>query len=141
MPAKVPTELIETWEAQHNFGHIFNDCVPISVEESPTVFCPNTTDFNVNAILAHIRQQRQYEHKLFPGPYHLEVCPTSACSIACHFCSYTIRNESGQSVPLAALLNTLDDAEALGVVGTYFSGGGDPLVYRDICPVVERAAD
>jgi MoaA/NifB/PqqE/SkfB family radical SAM enzyme len=105
--------------------------------ESPTTFCENTTDFGVSAILAHLR------YGLLGLPrclWHLEVCPTSACPIECWFCSYTDRNQSGTSIPFAALERVLADAERLGAVGTYFSGGGDPLAAKEIAQAIERAA-
>jgi MoaA/NifB/PqqE/SkfB family radical SAM enzyme len=105
--------------------------------ESPTTFCENTTDFGVSAILAHLRYLLL---GLLRCLWHLELCPTSACPIECWFCSYTDRNQRGTSIPFAALERVLADAERLGAVGVYFSGGGDPLAAKEIAQAIERAA-
>jgi MoaA/NifB/PqqE/SkfB family radical SAM enzyme len=105
--------------------------------ESPTTFCESTTDFGVSAIVAHLRYLLA---GLLRCLWHLELCPTSACPIDCWFCSYTDRNQRGTSIPFAALERVLTDAERLGAIGTYFSGGGDPLAAKEIVQTIEQAA-
>lgn len=141
MPTSVPVELKEALVLQQATIEGRTPSVVGQAGESPTTFCSNTTDFRVNATFAHIRNDRRLAAGLGPAPYHLEICPTAACPLTCKFCSYTMRNQSGQSLRLGNLLRLLDDAELMKVVGIYLSGGGDPLAYRDICTVIERAAE
>jgi MoaA/NifB/PqqE/SkfB family radical SAM enzyme len=106
-------------------------------QESPTILGEGTTDFGVSAIVAHLRYLLQGFRRCL---WHLEVCPTSACPIECSFCSYTDRNQGGTSIPFRSVGRVLRDAERLGVVGTYFSGGGDPLAAKEIAEAIEQAA-
>jgi sulfatase maturation enzyme AslB (radical SAM superfamily) len=104
--------------------------------KSPTTFCEKTTDFGITAILAHLRH-------LLSGwlLWHLEICPTAACPIECSFCSYTERNQEGSSIPWPTLQRLIEDAKALKTMGVYFSGGGDPLAYKEIAQAMELAAE
>jgi MoaA/NifB/PqqE/SkfB family radical SAM enzyme len=143
MPAKVPPELCRYLQAQKpspaGDGSFPNGNASV---ESPTVFCANTTDFSTNAILAHIRQTHECTERTFPTKlYHLEICPTAVCQIACTFCSYETRNLAGNRLPLQILKQVLEDARYLQVVGCYWSGGGDPLAAKAIDSLVGESSE
>lgn len=119
--------------------HLETSSPPLNGEanrKSPTTFCEKTTDFGVAAVLAHLR------HLLFGWLlWHLEICPTAACPIECEFCSYTERNKEGARIPWPTVRRLIEDAKVLKTKGVYFSGGGDPLAYKEIAGAMELAAE
>lgn len=111
--------------------------------EAPTVYDSNTTDVGITAILAYLRQThgKRGRHGLPRAPWHLEICPTAICQVHCIFCSYEIRNRIGRTLKPETIEEVLADARELGVVGCYWSGGGDPLAAPEIDRLIEKSAE
>ncbi|MFD8722471.1 radical SAM protein [Streptomyces sp. NPDC059629] len=67
-----------------------------------------------------------------PAPWSLELYPTMACSIACHFCYAQNRNEEYgfTSMPVEMMDRLHRSIESMGVRGVQYCGGGEPLQWR-----------
>lgn len=91
-------------------------------------------------------------HDPLPAPRTVEIEPTLVCSARCHFCSYeadiekfraeirgrpALRNGLPRDVVLA-VLDALRDGGT--TAGTFWSGGGEPLVWPHLLEAVARAA-
>ncbi len=109
---------------------------------SPTFFDPNTTNMELTGVMAYLRQSNGPQGPLgLPrAPYHLEICPTNRCQIDCRHCSYEQRNRAGLHLDPVLLNQLLEDAREMGVVGLYWSGGGDPLAAKNIDHLVAKSA-
>jgi MoaA/NifB/PqqE/SkfB family radical SAM enzyme len=74
-----------------------------------------------------------------PDPQHLYLTLTAACNLRCKGCRYGRDFMPGQQLPLQMVREVLDDAKAMQfeVVRLY---GGEPLVHKDIVPIVEHCS-
>jgi PqqA peptide cyclase len=74
-----------------------------------------------------------------PRPYTLIAELTHRCPLACPYCSNPLALvERREELSTETWMRVLEEAEALGVVQVHFTGG-EPLVRRDLEPMVERA--
>jgi len=111
-------------------------------------------DFKSRAAL--VRQIKEElglaEFEPLPSPWTFEIEPTLNCNALCHFCSYEEdiakfkmlqRENRGQEFGLSkdTVMNLLAALEAGGTTaGTFWSGGGDPLVWSHIVEAIKYAA-
>ncbi len=79
------------------------------------------------------------------APVHVRVKPINRCNHACWYCAYRadglqLGNEMDEHDRLdrTQLLDLADDLIAIGVRAVTFSGGGEPLLHRDLPEVVRR---
>lgn len=116
-------------------------------------------EFGDRAIIVNERKRNLGidEDKPLPAPHTLEIEPTLLCNARCHFCSYEadieLFKKEQRALPLASpqkrnfglpldkVLHVLDCVEEAGTTeGTFWSGGGDPLVWPSINRAVKYAA-
>lgn len=98
-------------------------------------------------------------NKLTP-PIYVRIKPINRCSHACHWCVYsdgTLRPKDrpdkhlqagmhGQmkeqdTMPTLKALELVEDLSVLGTKAITFSGGGEPLLHRDIAEIMHRTLD
>jgi MoaA/NifB/PqqE/SkfB family radical SAM enzyme len=72
------------------------------------------------------------EVSIRPAPWSLEVYPTMACSIACHFCYAQERNADYHFANMTTeMMDRLHASIArMGIRGVQYCGGGEPLQWK-----------
>ncbi len=114
-------------------------------------------DYDFGPRAALVRQTKEDlglgELEALSSPWTVEIEPTLNCNAFCHFCSYEAdiakfrleaRQSNGKEYGLTrgTVFNLLDALEEGGTTeGTYWSGGGDPLVWPHIVDGVKRASE
>ena len=106
---------------------------------------------------------RSFHEGKITAPIYVRVKPINVCNHACSWCVYKAdRKQSARSnapegklmpsiksnmhldmvekdiIPTAKMLEVLDDFKAMGVRAATFSGGGEPLLHRDIETFMQR---
>jgi MoaA/NifB/PqqE/SkfB family radical SAM enzyme len=72
-----------------------------------------------------------------PGTRELDL--TDRCNVACYFCNQQdLRTKD--SIPLPKLTDLIDELAEGGLKSVRLSGGGDPLVHRDVLNVLDYLA-
>lgn len=80
------------------------------------------------------------------APLYVRIKPINLCGDHCFWCVYHAPEKSEMhqemqvrdSIALPKLLEIIDDLAAIGVRAITYSGGGEPLLHRDIVPVMQR---
>jgi MoaA/NifB/PqqE/SkfB family radical SAM enzyme len=87
------------------------------------------------------------------APIYVRIKPTNRCSHNCSWCAYASgsnrlseENITGMhddihhqdQIPFTKMREVLDDLKEMGVKAVTYSGGGEPLMYPDICETMER---
>lgn len=84
------------------------------------------------------------ENEKILAPVHIRIKPTNACNHKCNYCAY--RNDSlqlGQNmaikdyIPEKKMMEVINDIIDMKVQAVTFSGGGEPLFYKHLLPVVK----
>lgn len=85
-----------------------------------------------------------------PYPVHVEIDPTSRCNQDCLRCSYKqeidgardyIIQDQQETIPLERFLSLVDEFSEMGIRAVTLSGGGEPLVYKNIDRVIQGLFD
>ncbi len=65
-------------------------------------------------------------------PITAHIAPTTRCPHRCHFCTYgqATAKSGAVDMPYDLVQKTLDELADVGVKGVIFTGGGEPLLYR-----------
>jgi len=78
-------------------------------------------------------------------PVHVRIKPINRCNHNCWYCAYRVDNLAlGENMNLADRIPTdkmfeiVDDLVEMGVKAVTFSGGGEPLLYKELPEVVRR---
>lgn len=71
-------------------------------------------------------------------PITFQLCPTGVCDFNCPFCSVGCRDKS-LSIPFKDIKKGLKDFRKLGAKALEITGGGNPLLYREINDVIHLA--
>lgn len=74
------------------------------------------------------------------SPFHLELYPSNRCNANCFFCS-TRHHRHAQVMPWPLLEKTLTEAAAANLRSVRLAGGGEPLVYSEIDPLLDFLAE
>ncbi len=92
------------------------------------------------------------------APIYVRVKPTNLCNHNCFFCVYASgyrREETANVVnsgmhedidhsdviPTEKMMEILEDFRDIGVRAVTYSGGGEPLMHRDIVPIMRRTLE
>jgi len=71
------------------------------------------------------------------GPVHAELDLTDRCNVACYFCNQQdVRTK--QQIPLARAVSLIDELVEGGLKSVRLSGGGDPLVHREMPQILDH---
>jgi len=104
---------------------------------------------------------QSFRDGVIAAPIYVRIKPINRCNQDCHFCCYaqswrrtdsqttavehvvsgmhTDMNEA-DTLPTAKAFELLDDLKEMGVKAVTFSGGGEPLLHKDIVPLMQRVA-
>ncbi|HSU68796.1 MAG TPA: radical SAM protein, partial [Tepidisphaeraceae bacterium] len=106
---------------------------------------------------------RSFQEGKITAPLYVRLKPINVCNHACSWCVYkadrkqSARNNAAEgalmpsiksnmhldmvekdTIPTAKMLEVLDDFKAMGIRAVTFSGGGEPLLHRDIETFMQR---
>lgn len=88
------------------------------------------------------------EKKGVAAPVHVRIKPINLCNHNCWYCAYRADNlqlgedmKPDDRIPTNKLLEIADDLVSMGVRAVTFSGGGEPLLYKELPAVVRRLAE
>lgn len=98
---------------------------------------------------------KSFQDGVIAPPIYVRVKPYNACNHGCWWCVYSTgfrpldkdnHIQSGMhsdmkladQIPFAKMREILDDFKEMGVKAVTYSGGGEPLMYPDICATMER---
>lgn len=94
------------------------------------------------------RQTKRLEALLNDGPMapaHVRIKPINRCNHNCWYCAYRSDQlalgedmDLGDRIPADKMFAIADDIVAMGVEAVTFSGGGEPLLYKELPEVIER---
>lgn len=96
-----------------------------------------------------------FKKNIITPPIYVRIKPTNLCNHGCFFCVYStgFRPKDKENhvitgmhsdikekdtIPTLKLMETLDDLKELGVKAITYSGGGEPLLYKDIVNVMQK---
>ena len=78
------------------------------------------------------------------APVHVRIKPLNRCNHDCWYCAYRAGSlqlgeqmDEGDRLPADQLRGIARDLVAMGVAAVTFSGGGEPLLYRELPEIVE----
>ncbi|MFW9882183.1 MAG: radical SAM protein [Candidatus Thorarchaeota archaeon] len=71
-------------------------------------------------------------------PIHIQLIPTNACNLNCSFCSCTDRDKK-RKLELEQVVKILDTCSKYGTKAITVTGGGEPLMYKDINELIDYA--
>lgn len=81
------------------------------------------------------------------APVHVRIKPINRCNHNCWYCAYRVDNLAlgedmnlDDRIPTDAMFGIVDDLVDMGVQAVTFSGGGEPLLYKELPEVVRRLA-
>lgn len=73
------------------------------------------------------------------GPVHVELDVTDRCNVACYFCNQMdVRTK--EQLPLEHVRRLVDELAEGGLKSVRLSGGGDPLMHREIGAILDHLA-
>jgi len=79
-------------------------------------------------------------------PVYIRLKPTNVCNHSCWYCGYQANPnmsmgdiiDTRDSIPFEKMMELCDDFISMGVRAVTFSGGGEPLIYRNIEKVFDK---
>lgn len=81
-------------------------------------------------VLKRLKKWEKGEHV---GPYSIQLNPTNRCNLECRFCWQRTNNEINfDEVSDERYLDLIDEAKALGVEIVEITGGGEPLIRKEL---------
>lgn len=94
------------------------------------------------------------------SPIYVRIKPINLCNHGCFFCVYSTgfrKTDGGDEehiisgmhedmneadvIPTAKMYEIIDDLASIGTKAITFSGGGEPLMHKDIVPIMQRTLD
>lgn len=79
------------------------------------------------------------------APTHVRIKPINRCNHRCWYCAYredalSLGEEMnlGDRLPTQKMFEIVDDVVAMGVKAVTFSGGGEPLLYKELPEAIKR---
>jgi Fe-coproporphyrin III synthase len=82
------------------------------------------------------------------APVHIRIKPINRCNHNCWYCAYRVSNlhlgeeiDYKDTIPEAKMFEIVDDVIDMGVKAVTFSGGGEPLLYKQLPEVVRRLSE
>jgi len=104
----------------------FNGLLGAEQEKRMTSFGWNELQDEKQVLLRNIR-----DNEIHGGPFHAELDITNRCNAKCFFCNQGDLI-TGKELPIEKIRSLIDTLADRGLRSVRLSGGGDPLVHRDI---------
>jgi MoaA/NifB/PqqE/SkfB family radical SAM enzyme len=98
-----------------------------------------TTDrFRIDShkLMYHPRRIADWREKKTTYPIYVEISPSGTCNHRCVFCSVDFMQYRRQVWDSGLLRERLSEMGGLGVKSAMFAGEGEPLLHRDIGPII-----
>lgn len=111
-------------------------------------------------IFAFPEKVQSFRDNVLTAPIYVRIKPINRCNHACHWCVYsdgTLRPKDRPDkhlqagmhetmreqdiMPTEAALGLIDDLADIGTKAVTFSGGGEPLLHKDIASIMQRTLD
>ncbi len=103
--------------------------------------------YNTNKFFAFPNHIETLRNKAITPPVHIRIKPINACNHSCWFCAYRAEDlDLGEDMkltdklPQETMTDLVTDIIELGVKAVTFSGGGEPLLYKNLDKHIERLA-
>ena len=85
---------------------------------------------------------------IITAPIYIRIKPTNRCCHNCYFCvynySFSKMHDSMKKIdeiPVDKMMEILEDLESIGVKAITYSGGGEPLIHKDIIQILKKTLD
>ncbi|MDE2020334.1 MAG: radical SAM protein [Patescibacteria group bacterium] len=109
-------------------------------------------------IVAFPEKLRSFAEGKISAPIYVRVKPINLCDHSCFFCCYSTGFRKGDRdnhihsgmhedmherdvMPTSKMMEVLEDFRDIGVKAVTYSGGGEPLLHRDIVEIMQRTLD
>jgi organic radical activating enzyme len=96
-----------------------------------------------NSIPVKIFKNRMLVDDLNDGyipPIHVQLIPTNKCNLNCSFCSCKKRNKT-EELTLKQIETLCRDLKKMGCEAATITGGGEPLMHKDISGILQCLSD
>jgi MoaA/NifB/PqqE/SkfB family radical SAM enzyme len=107
----------------------------------------NSNIFGANKIFCHLDKisglKGDNDTKINTGPISVEIHPSTFCNHACPGCVYgtpKLSKNLKHNFDYSLFNKLIEDLIDLKVKGINFSGGGEPLIHKDIEGMIEKSA-
>ena len=109
-------------------------------------------------IVAFPEKLKSFAEGKITAPIYVRVKPINLCDHSCFFCAYSTGFRKGDRenhiqsgmhedmherdvMPTEKMMEILEDFRDIGVKAVTYSGGGEPLLHRDIVEIMRRTLD
>jgi len=82
------------------------------------------------------------------APIYIKIKPTNRCCHNCFFCIYNYSfskmhetTDRIDEIPIKKMLEILDDLKEIGVKAITYSGGGEPLIHKNITEILDKTLE
>ena len=83
------------------------------------------------------------------SPIYLRIKPTNRCNQSCYYCIYNKEFSNmheaivpgPDEIPTDKMFEILDDVSSMGVKAITYSGGGEPLMHKDMVAILKKTLD
>ncbi|HYE51098.1 MAG TPA: radical SAM protein [Azospirillaceae bacterium] len=100
--------------------------------------------YSAHKLLRHPERVAAWLEGRPAAPVHVRIKPMNRCNHACWYCAYRADGlqlgeemDEGDRLPADTLRGIARDLVGMGVRAVTFSGGGEPLLYRELPEIVE----
>lgn len=90
-------------------------------------------------LIDYVDHMNAFKNRKLLGPVHIRIKPINACNHNCWYCAYRVDNldlggkmSTFDSISSKKMEEICEDIIEMKVEAVTFSGGGEPLLYRDI---------
>lgn len=91
---------------------------------------------------------KSFINKEITAPIYVRIKPTNRCCHNCYFCVYNYSfsqmhdsMERIDEIPFHRMLEIIDDLKNTGVKAITYSGGGEPLIYKNILEIFNKTLE
>jgi len=99
-----------------------------------------TITSNNTKLLKHLDKLQDIQRGNPVSPVMIHLALTNSCNLDCDYCCYGGRDK-GESLTLEQAISVIDQFSKLGTKGLEITGGGDPLLHKDVNTIVKYGKD
>lgn len=90
-------------------------------------------------LMYHVNEVARWLKGELIAPIYVEVGPINSCNHKCSFCALDYLKSKGALIDKDILIQTLKDMADFGVKSVMFAGEGEPLLYKPLPEVIQKA--